>query len=409
MTTQTNATQTNATQANTGAAFVPHDLAAPIKGAARGPLAGLTVAVKDMYDLVGERSGGGSPDWLAAQKPATRNATAMQKLLDAGATIVGKAICEEFFYSVTGINAHYGAPNNPRAPGRMPGGSSSGSASACAAGACDIAIGSDTGGSVRIPASFCGLYGLRPTLGRIDVDGVMPMAESFDMPGWFACGPGVFRNVGDVLLIGRRNHAPIRRLLVHEEAFTQTDPDVAALVRRGLAAMAQELPKPEQLRVKFDDLETWWECIRIVQAREVWENYGTFITAHKPNIGPGTRERMAFCATVTEAQTETARGIHRAAREQVRSIVQPGTIVALPTAPCIAPRLDSPQDTLDPFRVRVMRLTCMSGISGLPQMTVPIGTVSGCPVGLSFIGWDGSDEVLLELAVRVGRYCGLRG
>ena len=133
-----------------------------------GPLAGLTVVIKDMYDIAGERTGGGNPDWLAAQQPATKNAAVVQKLLDAGATITGKTICDEFFYSVAGVNAHYGTPVNPRAPDRLPGGSSSGSASAAASDACDFAIGSDTGGSIRVPSSFCGLYGIRTTHGRVE-------------------------------------------------------------------------------------------------------------------------------------------------------------------------------------------------------------------------------------------------
>src|SRR5581483_11725490 len=156
--------------------FVPHDLKAPLKGKSDGPLAGLTAVVKDMYAVAGERAGGGNPDWLAHAQPAASHAAAIAKILDAGATIVGKAICDEFFYSVAGINAHYGTPANARAPGRIPGGSSSGSAAATAAGVCDFALGSDTGGSVRIPASFCGLYGLRPTYGRIDTTGCMDMA-----------------------------------------------------------------------------------------------------------------------------------------------------------------------------------------------------------------------------------------
>src|SRR4029077_9214479 len=141
--------------------FVPHDLKAPITGALNGPLAGLTCAVKDLYDIAGSRTGGGSPDWLATQKPAVAHASAVKKLLDAGATIIGKTICDEFFYSVSGANAHYDTPANLRASGRMPGGSSSGSAAATVAGCCDLALGSDTGGSIRIPASFCGLYGIR--------------------------------------------------------------------------------------------------------------------------------------------------------------------------------------------------------------------------------------------------------
>ena len=162
-----------------------------MRGAATGLLAGLTVVVKDMYDIVGSRTGGGSPEWLAEQKPATRNATVVEQILAAGAIITGKTICDEFFYSVTGVNAHYGTPRNLRAPGRLPGGSSSGSAAACGANACDFAIGSDTGGSVRIPASFNGLYGLRPTHGRIDLAGAMAMAPSFDVGGWFANAPGI--------------------------------------------------------------------------------------------------------------------------------------------------------------------------------------------------------------------------
>src|SRR6185369_16173489 len=181
-------------------AFVPHDLKAPLKGAASGPLAGLTAVVKDMYEIAGERMSCGNPTWLEVHQPATQHCPPVQKLLDAGATIIGKTVCDEFFYGVTGANAHYGTPQNIRAPGRLPGGSSAGSAAAVGAGLCDFALGSDTGGSVRIPASFNGIYGLRPTHERIAHRGVADMAPTLDVPGWFAATPGVFRNVGAVLL-----------------------------------------------------------------------------------------------------------------------------------------------------------------------------------------------------------------
>ena len=160
--------------------FVPHDLREPLPGSDNGPLAGLTVAVKDCYDIAGERTGIGSPDWLAEQPRAAVSAAAVRSVLDAGATVVGKTICDEFMYSITGANAHYGTPLNPRAPDRLPGGSSSGSASAVAGGACDLALGTDTGGSIRVPASASGLYGLRTTHGRVDMAGVQAMAPSFD-------------------------------------------------------------------------------------------------------------------------------------------------------------------------------------------------------------------------------------
>jgi amidase len=389
-------------------AFVPHDLAEPVRGAANGPLAGLTAAVKDMYDIAGARTGGGSPDWLAAHPPAGTTAGAVRKLIDAGATIIGKTICDEFFYSVTGVNAHYGTPANSRAPGRMPGGSSSGSAAATAAGACDFALGSDTGGSIRIPASFCGLYGIRPTHGRIDLAGAMPMAPSFDVGGWFANGPGVFGKVGRVLLEGPRSHTLIGRLMLLDDAFAQADADVAALLGAALQAMKDVLPSPVHNDAAPEGLDPWRECFRVIQAREVWRSYGDFITRHRPKFGPGIRERMEFAAGVADRDVEAVRQQHARARERIHSLAPPGTILALPTAPCVAPPVDTPAQDLESFRLRVMRLTCIAGLGGLPQVTIPVGTVLGCPVGLSFIGWTGADEVLLDLAKLLSRHCGLQ-
>ena len=177
--------------------------------------------MKDLYDIAGTSTGGGNPEWLAAQKPAAAHAAAVKKLLNAGAIVIGKAICDEFFYSVSGANAHYGTPANLRAPGRLPGGSSSGSAAATAAGVCDFALGSDTGGSVRIPASFCGLYGIRPTHGRVDLSGGMAMAPSFDTAGWFASGPGVFRRIGSVLLDDKRVAGSPQRMIVSMTRFNK--------------------------------------------------------------------------------------------------------------------------------------------------------------------------------------------
>ncbi len=387
--------------------FVPHDLKTPIKGAGDGPLAGLSVTIKDMFDIVGERTGGGNPDWLAAQKPATKNAAVVQKLLDAGATITGKTVCDEFFYSIAGVNAHYGTPVNPRAPGRLPGGSSSRSASAAASDACDFAIGSDTGGSVRIPSSFCGLYGIRTTHGRVDIAGAMGMADSFDAVGWFSNAPGVFRKVGPVLLGGTSTAANIARLVVLDDAFAEADPEVAALIKDALAAMAAELPSPSHQRIAPDGLDTWREAFRIIQSREIWSVYGDFVTRTKPQFGPGVAERFAAAATVTEEMAAQARVMQERARDRIRGIAQPGTLLVLPTSPAIAPLADAPHAEHESFRVRAMRMTCIAGLSGLPQVSIPIGTIGGCPVGLSFIGWAGGDEALLDLAVRLSRYCGM--
>jgi amidase len=269
-------------------AFVPHDLKQPLIGAARGPLAGLTAVIKDMYAVAGERAGGGNPDLLAAAPVATANAPIVQQLLDAGVSIVGKTICEEFFYSVTGANAHYGTPLNARAPGRMPGGSSSGSASAVGAGVCDLALGSDTGGSVRIPASFNGIYGLRPTHGRLNTAGVMDMAPSFDVPGWFAATPGVFRNVGAVLLDDRKVAAKIERVIVLEDAFAEADANLADTLRTLLEFMADDLPPMVHAKIAPEGFEPWREAQRTCRPTKCGRPSAPSSQGTNPGSGPAS-------------------------------------------------------------------------------------------------------------------------
>ena len=289
--------------------YVPHDLEAPIAGSPTGPLAGLTAVVKDLYDIAGTRTGGGSPEWLAAQAPAPAHAATVAKILAAGATVTAKTICDEFFFSGSGISAHYGTPTNVRAPGRIPGGSSSGSAAAVAADACDFALGSDTGGSVRMPASYCGVYGLRPTHGRIDLAGAMAMAPSFDAAGFFANAPGVMRRIGAVLLEGEQVAAPISRLIVAQDAFAVADAGVSALGRDFLARAARVLPRPSASAIAPDGFDGWREAFRVVQGRETWASYGDFITQAKPKLGPGIKERIVYAATVTQAQAEDRKSV----------------------------------------------------------------------------------------------------
>src|SRR4029434_10623636 len=209
-----------------------------MKGASHGPRLGLTFAVKDIYDIAGHRTGFGSPDWLRTHGPATRTAPAVQRLLDTGTHLIGKTHTDELTWSLTGENAHYGAPVHVNAPGRVTGGSSSGSASAVAAGVVDFAVGSDTGGSVRLPASFCGILGIRPTHGRIPLHGVGPLDPSFDTCGWFACDAGVFERVGRTLL---RDDTPAphpARLLIAQDALDVVGEMVTDALRSALDKVA---------------------------------------------------------------------------------------------------------------------------------------------------------------------------
>lgn len=390
-----------------GTFYVPHDLGAPVRGAASGPLAGLSAVVKDMYDIAGTRTGGGSPEWLGLQPPAAQHASAVRKLLDAGATITGKTICEELFYSMVGVNAHYGMPVNVRAPGRIPGGSSSGSAAACGASACDLALGSDTAGSIRIPASFNGVYGIRTTHGRVDLTGAMAMAPTFDAAGWFSNSPGILRSTGRVLLRGEAVTATVTRMLVARDLFKVADNDVAEVCRTFLARAAAALPAPTDFVAAPGGFDEWGEGFRVVQAREVWETFGEFVTSANPALGPGIKERIGFAATVTAAQAAAGRKVVDAARTEIQAMVPPGTVIALPTSPSIAPRTDLDARSMDAFRLRVMRLTSLAGLGGLPQVTLPAGTVAGCPVGFSLLGWYGGDEALLDLACALAKWCGV--
>src|SRR5712691_6080276 len=193
-----------------------------------GPLSGLTLAGKDLFDVAGHPTGGGNPDWARSKPIPTRHAWAVQRLLDAGAALVGKTITDEVSLGIVGENAFYGTPVNPRAPGRVPGGSSSGSAAAVAAGLCDTALGTDTGGSVRVPASFCGLYGIRPTHGRLDLAGMMSQAPSSDTTGWFASDAEIFSRVSAVMLGEAIPDALPTRLVVASDAFALADPETTA-------------------------------------------------------------------------------------------------------------------------------------------------------------------------------------
>lgn len=383
---------------DTVGAFVPHGLVC-VAGSGTGPLAGRTFAVKDLYDVAGQRTGGGSPEWLAYHAPAETTAPVVTRLLDAGADMIGRAVCDEFFYSLSGANAHYGTPVNARATGRLPGGSSSGSAAAVAAELCDFALGSDTGGSVRVPAAFCGLFGLRPTHGRVELDNAMAMAPSFDTAGWFCNDAELFRAIGHVLLVGKRNEGAVTDILLAEDCFDQADADVVAVLRGFLERAGARLPAPSPATVAPDGFDDWRECFRVIQGYEIWQTYGDWIEAEKPALGPGIKERFAFAATVGEQDVGEARKLRETVRARLHGMLPPGTVMCLPTAPCIAPTTELDAAELEAFRTRGMALTCNAGLSGLPQVSLPVGTVEGCPVGLSFIGWPGGDEALLDLAV----------
>jgi amidase len=381
--------------------FVPHDIEAPIAGRDRGELKGLTFAVKDMIDVSGERRSGGSPAWHADESPAPSHAPVVSALLDAGATLIGKTVCDELFYSLTGANAHYGTPWNPRWPGCLPGGSSSGSASAVASGCCDFAIGSDTAGSVRIPAALCGVFGIRSTAGAVDSNGVMNMAPSFDSLGWFAASPGVLRSVGEVLPAPTAaGTTPVARVLVPVEMRERVEPEVRAVLDRLVERLPSSLPRAERSEFLPIDPADCVEQFRVAQAWEFATVFGDFLRHREPALGPGIAERVHFALSIDDALGHAALSELQHLRARLHHIVTPGVVVVMPTSPCRPPRRDASTDELQTFRAGAMPLTMPASVAGLPQLAMPAHGEHG-PMSVSLLGARHTDRQLLDLAVEL--------
>jgi amidase len=383
-------------------ALVPHTLQEPLPGANAGPLAGATFMVKDLFAIAGHKVSNGNPDFYAHSTPAHETAPVIRRLLEAGASCTGITICDEFFYSVLGTNAHYGAPVNTRSPKHVTGGSSCGSAAAVAASMCDFALGSDTGGSIRVPASFCGLYGLRPTFGRVDVTGATPMAPSYDTVGFLAREAELFRTIGHVLLEGSRVEADIKRLILAEDIFSRAEVSKDAALWELFSRIGRSLPQAERKIVAGDDIDDWCDAFRLIQGFEIQSTLLPFIQSHNVELGSGIKERFAMAAAISFAEAEAARALRAEIAKRLRGIAQPGTVIALPTTPTLPPERDIPDGaSTAEFRTLTLQSTCLAGHAGLPQISIPAAEAAGCPVGLSFIGWPGGDEALLDLAVRL--------
>ena len=373
-----------------------------LPGAADGPLAGLTFAAKDVFDIAGHRTGFGNPDWLRSHPSATATAPAVQRLLDAGADLVGKTLTDELTYSLSGQNVHYGTPVNPAAPGRIPGGSSNGSASAVAGGLVDFALGTDCGGSVRLPASYCGILGIRPSHGRVSLEGVAPFTWSFDVAGWFARDAGVFASVGRALLDGQGEHTTPRRLLYAQDAFGLVDPQVTQALAPAVELAAEAIGERQDITVSPDGLPGWYETFRVIQAWEIWSSHAAWIQEVKPEFGPGIRERFEWASQVTPEDVAAARTRRSSIEERIHGLFGEGDVLCLPTSPRVAPLLDAPQDELEnQVRAQAMSLLCIAGLARLPQISLPLATSDGLPLGLSLVGPWGADEQLLALAQKL--------
>jgi amidase len=385
-----------------------------LRPTAPGPLSGLSFAVKDVMDLDGFRTTYGNPDWAQTHPPAAANAVCVEQLLDAGAQCLGKTVTDDLAFSLDGENLFYGTPVNPRAPDRVPGGSSSGSASAVACGVVDFSLGADTGGSVRVPAANCGIFGLRPSPGFISVAGVQPFSPSLDTVGIFASSAGILSRVAAILLPAPAP-APAEVGTIHlvSEAWDLIDTEV----KEGLAGALQLLRSlfPGKLRetsmreIDGEDpvgLKNWHQPSSILQWVEVWSCLGSWLESAQPTLSPRTRVNLELAKNTDRRLAGPAIRTREEYFRRLANFLAPPDLLCIPTVPAVArlkgqPGADRTGQSKRRYYPRALSLTAIASLGRLPEVSLPLGEAGGVPVGLSLLAGQGRDAYLLGVVERV--------
>jgi amidase len=377
--------------------FMPYPTVS-VAHAASGPLAGLRFAVKDLFDVAGYPTSAGQPLWLALSGIREHSARVVQQCLDQGAEFAGKSITDELAFSINGNNAHFGAPINAAAPDRITGGSSSGSAAVVAHGLVDFAIGTDTGGSVRVPAHHCGLFGLRPTHGRISLAGCHDLSPSFDACGWFAKDLPTFARVGAVLLDHDESTRPLCRLIVPDDVWGLPTAGLRETLLPLLDRAQSLLGSPVRGNAVPGGFDHLVGTFRKIQGFEAWRSNGEFITRFNPPLGPGVRERFAWASTITASDYAQALTDRQQLAAELDQLLGEDGVMIIPTMPDVAPLRTQAESELENYRSDAQRMLSIAGIGGLPQLHLPWAHHLEAPTGLSLVGPRGSDRRLIELA-----------
>ncbi|MEH6546932.1 MAG: amidase [Sneathiella sp.] len=373
-----------------------------IQGASAGALTDRTFVAKDLFDVAGYPTGGGNPDWARTHPVPDRHSWAVSTLLAAGATFKGKTITDEISLGILGENAFYGTPLNSAAPDRVPGGSSSGSAAAVAAGFADIALGTDTGGSVRVPASFCGLYGIRPTHGRLNLSGMLPQAPTSDTTGWFAREAECFAEASSVLLEEVIEMARPERLVIAVDAFGFADRDTATALGPLVGRLSKFADETVEDVMAPQGISVWGKAQRTLQMAEAWQTFKDWIEATNPGFAFNVARGLVMGSMVSEADRHWAALMKREARARLDYLLPPGTVMVLPTTPFPAPFKGLSIQDQNPIRELILSLCAHGGLAGLPQVNVPGALVDGAPVGLSIVAARNEDARLVGLACALG-------
>ena len=369
-----------------------------LKGAKAGPLKDLVFAIKDVFMVKGSTYGNGHPLWLRTHGPDPYTAVSVLKLLDNGADLVGKTVCDELCFSISGENWNYGSPLNPHDIRRYTGGSSSGSGAATAGGLVDFATGSDCLGSVRVPAAYNGLLGMRPTYKRVDNDGEAPYCESMDVLGYVAREPDVFKKVSQVFLGEDKKTGPFKQVYIAKDCFDGVDADVAKALQPAVDHVVKTVGPAKDVTVAKDGLDTWIDIFKIVQGYEVYESYGGWLDKYKPRLSRGPKERLAWTKTITRPAYLAAKEKRERLIEQFREFLPEDAVLVLPTAASVAPLRTDSLEEINRTRAQSTSLLCISPLTGTPQVTVPLVNQHDVPLGLTLITREDTDLQLAYLA-----------
>ena len=368
-----------------------------IRGSESGPLAGLKFAAKDLFDIKGEVTGIGNPTYAQTHKAATTNAKAVDQLLNAGATLVAKSCTDEFAFSFDGINIHFGTPDNPQYPDRIPGGSSSGSASAVAAGLADFSLGTDTGGSIRIPASFCGIFGFRPSHGRVSLDGVAPLAPLLDTVGWFAKNPQVLEKCAAVLLQENPSTVFPKKLFIATDTFDTVSKELRSSLESAVKKIAERFADVEQITLGQFGWGSLVQLYKVFQAPQAWASYGEWIMQNNPCMCPSLKQRWDFTRTVTDAEYQDATKTRNQIVMDLEKLLSGDAVLCLPTTPNLPPLIDASDEELLSNRIQIMNLTALAPLGRTPEVCVPVPLTPTTTTGLSLMAGHSNDMMLLNL------------
>lgn len=362
-----------------------------VERCALGPEQGMRVAIKDSIDVAGMATRMGSAAFDDAA-PAARHADVVERLLDAGCRIVGKTVLHEFAFGVSGINPACGTPRNHRYPNRIPGGSSSGSAVAVAAGEADIALGTDTGGSVRQPAACCGVYGFKPSFGRVSRHGVWPSATSLDCVGVFASTLELLERAAAIVdprFEAQAFDGELRIGLVSTEA----DAAIAGAVRDYVTASGCSAGE-----VELQLLDAAFEAGLAIIDAETWNAFGACLETGR--VGADVAERLKRAAETSPQAVADAERVRQAFGEQLDALLERFSVLALPTLPSFPLMLD--EALAGKTDLRSTALVRPFNLSGHPALSIPLD-IDGRPAGLQLVARRGDDARLLAAARELER------